>query len=63
MEPQLVYRDVALLLELVGPLSTVLVLLIFPLGADAFFEEVIIGFEGEFGGGSDVVLQRSVEER
>jgi hypothetical protein len=63
VEPQLVDGDEFLLLELVGPLSTVLILLVFPFGADAFFEEVVIGFESEFGGGSDVVLRRLVGER
>lgn len=33
------------------------VLLVFPFRADAFFEEVVVGFEAEFGGGSDVVLE------
>ena len=63
MEPQLVDGDISLLLELVGPFSTVLVLLILPFRADAFFEEMVVGFEGEFGGGSDVVLEWSVKER
>ena len=57
MEPELINWDVALLLELVGPLSTVLVLLILPFRSNAFLEEVVVGFEGEFGGGSNVVLQ------
>jgi hypothetical protein len=34
----------------------VLVLGVFPFGADAFLEKVVVGFEGEFGGGGDVVL-------
>jgi len=38
----------------------VLVLDILPLGADAGLEEMIIRLEGEFGGGSDVVLGMSV---
>jgi hypothetical protein len=56
VEPQLIDGDIALLLELIGPLSAMLVLLIFPLGANAFFEEVVVGLEGEFGGRSDVIL-------
>ena len=42
VEPKLIDRDVALLLELVGPFSTVLVLLILPFGSNAFLEEVIV---------------------
>ena len=33
------------------------VLGVFPFGADAFLEEVVVGFEGKFGGRSDVVLR------
>ena len=63
MKPELVDGDVALLFELIRPLSTMFVLLIFPFGADTFLEEVVVGFEGEFRGGSNVVLQsRSVGE-
>jgi hypothetical protein len=58
MEPELVDRDVALLLELVGPFAAVLVLDILPFGANAFLEEVVVGLEGQFGGGSDIVLGR-----
>ena len=43
-------------LEAVGPFAAVFVLGVFPFGADAFLEEVVIGFEGEFGDGGDVVL-------
>ena len=57
VEPELIDRDVALLLELIGPLSAVLVLLILPFWPNAFLEEVVVGFKSEFGGGSDVVLQ------
>jgi hypothetical protein len=57
VEPELVDGYVALLLELVGPLAAVLVLDILPFGADAFLEEVVIGLEGQFGGGSNVVLE------
>jgi hypothetical protein len=34
----------------------VLVLGIFPFGSYALLEEVVVGFEAEFGGGGDVVL-------
>lgn len=43
-------------LEAVGPFAAVFVLGVFPFGADAFLEEVVVGFEGEFGDGRDVVL-------
>ena len=39
-----------------SPFAAVLVLWIFPFRLDAGFEEVVIGFEGEFGGRTDVVL-------
>jgi len=42
--------------EAVGPFAPVFVLGVFPFGADAFLEEVVVGLEGEFGDGSDVVL-------
>lgn len=56
MQPQLIDVDVALLLELVGPLATVLVLGVFPLWPHAGLEEVVVGFEGEIRDGRDVVL-------
>jgi hypothetical protein len=34
----------------------VLVLLVLPLRSDSFLEEVVVGFEGEFRDGSNVVL-------
>jgi hypothetical protein len=60
MEPELVDRDAALVLELVRPLSAVLVLGILPFWSDAFLEEVVIGFEGELRDGSNVVLKSIV---
>jgi hypothetical protein len=45
------------LLEGVGPTATVLVLGIFPLGADAVLEEMVVGLGSELGGGGDVVLR------
>jgi len=42
--------------EAVGPFAAVLVLRVFPFGADAFLEEVVVGLKGEFGDGGDVVL-------
>ena len=56
VEPELVDGGGALVFELVGPFAAVFILGVFPFGADAFFEEVVVGFEGEFRGGCDVVL-------
>lgn len=46
MQPEFVDGDLALVFELVGPFSAVLVLRVLPFGADALFEEVVVGFEG-----------------
>lgn len=56
LEPQTIDIDVALVLILVRPLATVLVLGILPLRADTFLKKVVVGLEGEFGNGCDVVL-------
>ncbi len=56
MKPELVNRNAALILELVGPLSAVLILDILPFWPNAFLEEMVVGFEGEFGDGSNVIL-------
>ncbi len=61
MEPQLVNGDIALLLELIGPFSTVLVLNILPFWSYAFLEEMVVGFEGELGRWSDIVLVYKVK--
>lgn len=58
VQPQVVDVDGFLVLELEGPFSTVFVLNVFPFGADARLEEVIIGLLGEFRGWGDVVLCR-----
>ena len=49
-------------LEGVGPTATVLVLGVFPLGADTALEEVVVGLLRKLGSGGDVVLleKRSV---
>lgn len=60
VKPEFVDGDSALVLEGVGPFAAVFVLLVFPFGADAFFEEVVVGFEAEFGGRSDVVLESHI---
>lgn len=57
MKPEIIDGDVSLLLELVRPLSTVLVLDILPFWANTFLEEMVIGLEGEFGSSCDVVLR------
>jgi len=56
VQPEFVDGDGALLFEAVGPFAAVLVLRVFPFGSYAFFEEVVVGFQGQFGGWSDVVL-------
>lgn len=57
MEPQVINGDVALLLELVGPLSSVLVLDILPFWSNALLEKMVIGLKSKFGGGGNVVLE------
>ena len=56
MQPQLVDGNIALLLKLIGPFSSVLVLDILPFWSDAFFKEVVVGLESELGDRSNVVL-------
>jgi len=60
VEPQFVDVDALLVFELVGPFAAVLVLRIFPFGADAAFEEVVVGFLGELGGSRNVVLVKEL---
>lgn len=62
MEPELVDGCGALVFELIGPFAAVFVLGIFPFGANALLEEVVVGFEGELGDGSDVVLEIRSEQ-
>lgn len=62
MKPELVDGDLTLVFELVGPFPAVLVLCVFPFGPDAFLEEVVVGFEAEFGGWCDVVLNERESE-
>lgn len=57
MKPEFVDGGGALVFELVGPFAAVFVLGIFPFGADALFEEVVVGFERELGDGGDVILE------
>ena len=56
VQPEIVNVDVALVLEAVGPLSTMLVLGILPFGAHSLLEEVVVGLEGELGDWCDIVL-------
>lgn len=58
VQPQVVDRDGALVLERVRPLATVLVLRVFPLWPDALLEKVVVCLETQFGGRCDVVLIR-----
>jgi hypothetical protein len=62
VEPKLINRDTAFVFELVGPFATVFVLDVLPFRADAFFKEMIVGFESEFGGWGDVILGGSKSE-
>lgn len=59
MKPHVVDRNVALVLELVGPFATVFVLDILPFWSHSFFEEMIVGLQGKLRGGGNVVLDTS----
>lgn len=63
VQPQVVDRDGALVLERVRPLATVFVLGVFPLRADALLEKVVVCLETQFGGRCDVVLIRELGQR
>lgn len=63
MEPQFVDVDSFLVFELVGPLAAVLVLRVLPFGTHTAFEEVVVGFVGQLGGSSDVVLEGELAVR
>ena len=56
VEPERDDVDGLLVLELEGPLASVLVLRVFPFGSYALLEEMVVGLECEVGCGSDVVL-------
>ena len=56
MEPERIDVDRLLVLELERPFAAVLVLRIFPLGANTLLEEVIVGLERKIGCGRDIVL-------
>lgn len=60
LEPETVDVDVSLVLVLVGPLATVLVLGVLPLGADTGLEQMVVGLEREFRNGGNVVLKKLV---
>ena len=57
MKPKVIDWHALAVLGCVCPLATVLVLRVFPLGADAVLEEMVVGLGGELGRGSDVVLE------
>ncbi len=56
VQPDIVDWDAALVLELIRPLSTVLVLWVLPLWLCALLEEMVVGLKCELGDGGDVVL-------
>jgi hypothetical protein len=56
VHPQIVDVDQLLVAEGVGPFAAMLVVDVFPLGADTGLEKVVVGFEGELVDWSDVVL-------
>lgn len=58
VQPEIINRNRALVLELVGPLATVFVLRVFPFWSYALLEEMVVGLETEFGGRRDVVLDK-----
>lgn len=57
VQPDVVDVAVALVLEAVGPLATMLVLGVLPLGAHTLLEEMVIGLEGQIADGGNVVLR------
>ena len=57
MQPKLVDGRSPLVFELVGPFTAMFVLGIFPFGADALFEKMVIGLESQLGGRCNVVLE------
>lgn len=57
MQPKFIDWSRTLVLKLVCPFSTVFVLGIFPFWADAFLEQVVIGFKSKFGDGTDIILR------
>lgn len=56
VQPDVVDVAVALLLEAVRPLATVLVLRVLPLGADALLEQVVVRLECKVTDGRNVIL-------
>lgn len=62
VQPDVVDVAVALVLEAVGPLATMLVLGVLPLGAHTLLEEMVIGLEGKIADGSNVVLRVALHQ-
>jgi hypothetical protein len=57
VEPKRIDVDCLLVLELEGPLATVLVLAVFPFWADTLFEEMVVGLQCQVGRWCNVVLR------
>ena len=60
VKPERVDVDGLLIFELERPLAAVLVLRVFPLGANAPLEEVVVRLERQVGCGCDVVLESAL---
>ena len=58
VKPEIIDRNTTLILELICPFTTVLVLSVFPFRANTGLEEVVIGFQTEFGCFGYVILQK-----
>ena len=57
MQPEFVDGYGTLVFEMIWPFAPMFVLRVFPLWTDAFFEEMIVGLQGQFGGWRDIVLE------
>ncbi|RCI07974.1 hypothetical protein L249_7879 [Ophiocordyceps polyrhachis-furcata BCC 54312] len=63
LKPETIDIDGALFLVLVGPLASMLVLGILPLGSHARLEKVIVGLLRQLGDGRDVVLYMGIVDK
>lgn len=57
VEPEVVNVNAALVLELIRPLSAVLILRVLPFRSYTLLEEVVVGLQLQFGDGCDIVLE------